>query len=129
MPIFVVQEHHATHLHWDIRLESDGVFKSWAVPKGPSMNPVDKRLAIQVEDHSLEFGNFEGVIPEGEYGAGQVIIWDKGSYEPMGDMEEGLRMGHISFILHGSRLVGEFTLVRFKKGAKGNEWLIIKKQE
>jgi bifunctional non-homologous end joining protein LigD len=129
MPVFVVHEHHATHLHWDFRLESGGVFKSWAVPKGPSTNPVDKRLAIQVEDHSLEYGNFEGVIPEGEYGAGEVTIWDKGSYEPAGDMEEGLRMGRISFILHGSRLTGEFTLVRFKKGAKGNEWLMIKKKE
>ena len=129
MPSFVVQEHHATHLHYDFRLEFAGVLKSWAIPKGPSMNPGDKRLAIQVEDHSLDYGNFEGVIPEGQYGAGEVIIWDKGSYEPIGDMEEGLRKGHIAFVLHGSQLMGEFVLVRFQKGAKGNEWLMIKMQK
>lgn len=128
MPRFVVQEHHATHLHYDFRLEVGGVLKSWAIPKGPSMNPADKRLAIQVEDHSLEYGNFEGIIPEGEYGAGEVNIWDKGTYESKGDMEEGLRKGHITFVLHGSQLMGEFALVRFKKGSKGNEWLLIKKQ-
>lgn len=93
------------------------------------MNPADKRLAIQVEDHSLEYGNFEGAIPEGEYGAGEVIIWDKGTYEPIGEFEEGLRKGHITFILHGSLLMGEFALVRLKKGAKGNEWLMIKRRE
>jgi len=129
MPTFVVHEHHATHLHWDFRLESAGVLKSWAVPKGPSMNPADRRLAIQVADHDVEYGRFEGIIPEGQYGAGEVIIWDKGSYEPMGDMEEGLRKGRLAFVLHGSKLIGEFTLVRFRKGAKGNEWLIIKKQQ
>ncbi|HEX2768669.1 MAG TPA: DNA polymerase ligase N-terminal domain-containing protein, partial [Geobacteraceae bacterium] len=128
MPRFVVHEHHATHLHWDFRLEHDGVLKSWAIPKGPSMNPADKRLAIQVEDHSLEYGNFEGVIPEGEYGAGEVFIWDKGDYELTGDMEAGLEKGHITFVLHGSRLVGEFDLVRLKKGTKGNEWLMKRKK-
>lgn len=127
MPCFVVHEHHSTHLHWDFRLEHGGVLKSWAVPKGLFMDPDDKRLAIQVEDHSLEYGKFEGVIPEGEYGAGEVIIWDQGTYEPIGDMGEGLQKGHILFVLHGSRLTGEFALVRLKKGAKGNEWLIIKK--
>jgi bifunctional non-homologous end joining protein LigD len=129
MPRFVVHEHHATHLHWDFRLEFAGVLKSWAVPKGPSMNPADKRLAIQVNDHSLAYGSFEGVIPKGEYGAGEVIIWDQGTYEPLGDMRKGLQMGHIQFVLYGSRLTGEFALVRFKKGTKGTEWLIIKKQE
>jgi bifunctional non-homologous end joining protein LigD len=126
MSRFVVHEHHANHLHWDFRLEYAGVLKSWAIPKGPSMNPADKRLAIQVEDHALEYGSFEGVIPEGEYGAGEVIIWDEGAYEPTGDMAAGLQKGHIAFVLHGSRLMGEFALVRLKKGAKGNEWLMIK---
>lgn len=127
MPLFVVHEHHATHLHWDFRLEFAGVLKSWAVPKGPSMNPADKRLAIQVEDHDLDYGRFEGIIPEGQYGAGEVIVWDKGTYEPIGDIGEGLRKGHIAFVLNGSRLIGEFALVRFQKGAKGNEWLIFRK--
>jgi bifunctional non-homologous end joining protein LigD len=125
MSRFVVHEHHATHLHWDFRLEHDGVLKSWAVPKGPSMNPADKRLAIQVEDHDLEYGSFEGVIPEGEYGAGVVIIRDEGTYEPVGDMAEGLAAGTISFRLHGRKLVGAFSLVRLKKGS-GKEWLLIK---
>jgi bifunctional non-homologous end joining protein LigD len=128
MPRLVVHEHHATHLHWDFRLEHEGVLKSWAIPKGPSMDPADKRLAIQVEDHSMEYGNFEGTIPEGEHGAGEVIIWDEGTYEPIGDMEAGLKQGHITFILHGSRLMGEFALVRLKNGAKGNEWLMIRKK-
>ena len=125
MPRFVVHEHHATHLHWDFRLEHDGVLKSWAVPKGPSMNPADKRLAIQVEDHDLEYGSFEGVIPEGEYGGVEVIIRDEGTYEPVGDMAEGLAAGAISFRLHGRKLVGAFSLVRLKKGS-GKEWLLIK---
>jgi len=125
MPRFVIQEHHATRLHWDFRLEHDGVLKSWAVPKGPSMNPTDKRLAIQVEDHSLEYGSFEGTIPFGDYGAGEVIIWDRGEYEPMTDMTAGLESGIITFRLHGSKLNGLFSLVRLKKGT-GNEWLLIK---
>lgn len=124
---FVVQEHHATHLHWDFRLEVAGVLKSWAIPKGPSMNPAGKRLAIQVEDHTLEYGSFEGTIPEGEYGAGQVIIWDSGTYEPLTEMEEGLGKGHLIFNLSGRRLQGEFALVRLKHGATGKEWLLFKK--
>jgi len=128
MPRFVVHEHYATHLHWDFRLESGGVLKSWAVPKGPSMNPADKRLAIQVEDHSLVYGSFEGEIPEGEYGAGKVTIWDQGTYEPLDDFEVGLASGAIRFCLHGKKLSGEFSLVRMKKGT-GKEWLLIKKKD
>lgn len=123
---FVVHEHHASHLHWDFRLELDGVLKSWAVPKGVSTNPADKRLAIQVQDHSLDYGDFEGVIPEGEYGAGRVLIWDEGSYEPIGNMAKGLAAGAFSFTLSGSKLTGEFSLVRLKKG-NGREWLLIKR--
>jgi bifunctional non-homologous end joining protein LigD len=129
MPRFVVHEHHATHLHWDFRLEHDGVLKSWAIPKGPSMNPADKRLAIQVEDHALEYGTFEGTIPKEEYGAGEVTIWDEGACEPIGDLAAGLQKGHIAFVLRGTRLIGEFALIRLKKGAKGNEWLLIKARE
>ncbi|MFZ3208807.1 MAG: DNA polymerase ligase N-terminal domain-containing protein [Geobacteraceae bacterium] len=128
MPRFVVQEHHSAHLHWDFRLEFAGVLKSWAIPKGPSMNPADKRLAVQVEDHDLDYGSFEGIIPEGRYGAGQVIIWDEGRYEPLADLGEGLEEGVISFRLHGRKLTGEFSLVRLKKGT-GKEWLLIKKKE
>jgi bifunctional non-homologous end joining protein LigD len=128
MPRFVVHEHHATHLHWDFRLEWSGVLKSWAIPKGPSMNPADKRLAIQVEDHNLKYGSFQGSIPAGDYGAGRVIIWDEGKYEPLSDMTKGLAAGAISFILHGEKLTGEFSLVRLKKGT-GKEWLLIKMKE
>jgi bifunctional non-homologous end joining protein LigD len=128
MPRFIVHEHHATHLHWDFRLEYGGVLKSWAIPKGPPMNPAHKRLAIQVEDHAVEYGNFEGVIPEGEYGAGEVLIWDRGIYEPLTEMTEGLERGAVSFRLHGRKLNGEFSLVSLKKG-RGKEWLLIKKKE
>jgi len=126
MPRFVVHEHHASHLHWDFRLEVEGVLKSWAVPKGPSMNPADRRLAIQVEDHALEYGDFEGVIPEGRYGAGEVIIWDAGTYEPLVDMVAGIRDGNVKFSLMGNRLKGDFALVRFKRGETGKEWLLMK---
>ena len=112
-------------LHWDFRLEHDGVLKSWAVPKEPSMNPADKRLAIQVEDHSLEYGSFEGTIPAGEYGAGEVLIWDQGEYEPLTDMTAGLESGSITFRLHGGKLNGLFSIIRLKKGT-GKEWLLIK---
>ena len=125
---FVVQEHHATHLHYDFRLEIDGVLKSWAIPKGPSMNPTEKRLAILVEDHALEYGSFEGVIPEGEYGAGRVLLWDEGTYEPMMDMDTGLKSGNLAFCLYGKRLNGEFALVQIKKSQTAKEWLLIKKK-
>ena len=127
---FIVHEHHASRLHYDFRLEIDGVLKSWAVPKGPSMNPADKRLAVMVDDHPLEYGAFEGVIPEGRYGAGPVVIWDHGSFEWLEgtDRREGLKQGSLKFTLHGKRLKGAFALVTLKgPRTTGKEWLLIKK--
>ena len=109
---FLVQKHAASHLHYDFRLELDGVLKSWAVPKGPDLDPANKRLAIQVEDHPLEYGDFEGTIPQGEYGGGTVMLWDRGDWEPLGDAAEGLREGHLKFTLHGEKLHGGWMLVR-----------------
>lgn len=135
--VFVVQKHYASHLHYDFRLEVDGVLKSWAIPKGPSLNPKDKHLAVMVEDHPFEYRNFEGIIPEGNYGAGRVIIWDEGTYNVLGaenkkqsikKIKEDLDKGHITFILHGKKLKGEFAMIRLKK-AKENDWLIIKKSD
>lgn len=130
---FVVQEHHATALHYDFRLEMESVLKSWAVPKGPSMNPSDHHLAIQTEDHPFEYRNFEGVIPEHNYGAGNVIIWDEGWYEPRADdgsektLLRDLQKGHLTFILHGTKLKGEFALIRMPKAKEDDAWLLIKK--
>jgi bifunctional non-homologous end joining protein LigD len=120
---FVIHEHHATRLHWDLRLEMEGVYKSWAVPKGVSMNPEDKRLAVAVGDHSLEYGKFEGILPEGSYGAGRVAIWDKGAYE-CDDPPAQLKKGKISFTIYGEKLKGGFTLVKMYNDEKN--WLIIK---
>src|SRR6266851_4451601 len=127
---FCVQRHHASHLHYDFRLEVDGALKSWAVPKGPTLDPDQKRLAMMVEDHPLEYGGFEGVIPKGNYGAGSVMLWDRGAYELLGDAsaEEQLKRGDFKFRLAGEKLAGEFALVRMKRG-KGNEWLLIKKRD
>src|SRR5438477_770037 len=128
---FAVQKHDASRLHFDLRLELGGTLKSWAVPKGPSLNPEDKRLAIMVEDHPLDYGRFEGIIPEGNYGAGTVMLWDEGTYHALGIedreenervLEKGLQQGRLTFVLQGTRLNGEFALVKFHKGEK-NEWL------
>ncbi len=130
---FVVQKHDATRLHYDFRLEHDGVLKSWAVPKEPSLNPKDRRLAVQTEDHPLDYGGFEGEIPEGEYGAGSVVIWDQGHWNPLGDADEGLKDGKLDFELEGRRLKGRFTLVRMaergkRKPGKSN-WLLLKRTD
>jgi bifunctional non-homologous end joining protein LigD len=129
MARFVVHEHHATRLHYDFRLEVAGVLASWAVPKGPSMNPAEKRLAVQVEDHPLEYGSFEGVIPEGQYGAGAVVIWDEGTFRPLEDPESTLKKGRLSFYLEGRKLHGEFSLVQMKGRSSGKDWLLIKKND
>jgi bifunctional non-homologous end joining protein LigD len=129
--LFVVQKHDATRLHYDFRLEWDGVLKSWAVPKGPSMNPKDRRLAIRTEDHPLEYGGFEGVIPEGEYGGGTVLVWDRGAWLPLEDPEKGFEKGRLAFRLEGVKLTGEWRLIR----SDGNDdddseqWLLIKKKD
>jgi bifunctional non-homologous end joining protein LigD len=127
---FCVQRHHASHLHYDFRLEVGRALKSWAVPKGPTLDPEQKRLAMMVEDHPLEYGGFEGVIPKGNYGAGSVMLWDRGTYELLGDAttEEQLARGDFKFRLAGQKLSGEFAIVRMKRG-KGNEWLLIKKKD
>ncbi len=134
---FVVQKHQASRLHYDFRLELNGTLKSWAIPKGPSLNPADKRLAVMVEDHPLDYRTFEGTIPEGNYGAGTVMVWDEGTYAAVStkDREEtervlsqGLATGRLSFVLNGEKLKGEFALIKLKRG-KGNEWLLMKKRD
>src|SRR5215217_6966155 len=127
MPRFVIQQHDATSLHYDFRLEVAGTFKSWAVPKGPSMDPRDKRLAMAVDDHSISWGDFEGVIPAGEYGAGPVIVWDRGSYENLRaeSMEDALAAGHASFRLEGEKLHGGWSLRRID----GRRWLLVKRRD
>jgi bifunctional non-homologous end joining protein LigD len=131
---FVVQKHDATRLHYDLRLELDGVFKSWAVTKGPSLDPHDKRLAVEVEDHPLDYGDFEGTIPKGQYGGGTVMLWDRGYWAPLGneDPEKALRDGELKFVLAGEKLKGSWVLVRFKhdrNAGKRNNWLLIKHRD
>lgn len=126
---FVVQLHHARARHYDFRLEVDGVLRSWAVPKGPSFRPGEKRLAVEVEDHPLSYGNFEGMIPEGNYGAGHVAIFDEGSWEPVGDPAVGIQQGKLEFEMHGERLKGGWKLVRTGKAASKPQWLLFKRSD
>lgn len=135
--IFVVQKHDASHLHYDFRLEVKGKLKSWAIPKGPSMDPRDKRLAMMVEDHPYSYKDFEGTIPEGNYGAGNVIVWDSGTYRTSDENDKkeiesaitaGIQKGHISFVLKGKKLKGEFSLIKLK-GKQENAWLLVKKED
>jgi bifunctional non-homologous end joining protein LigD len=123
---FVIQKHRASRLHYDFRLEHDGVMLSWAVPKGPSLDPANKRFAMQTEDHPIEYNQFEGVIPEGEYGAGTVMIWDRGSWEPeVEDVDAALAKGDLKFTLHGQKLRGSWVLVRMRD----RQWLLIKHRD
>ena len=135
---YVIQKHAASHLHFDLRLELDGVMKSWAVPKGPSLDPAVKRLAMQVEDHPIEYNAFEGTIPKGEYGGGTVMIWDQGTYsyggnddaEPVEGLREGYARGDFKFVLDGKRLRGSWVLVRTRRGdPRRAQWLLIKHRD
>jgi bifunctional non-homologous end joining protein LigD len=129
---FCVQRHDASRLHYDFRLEIDGVLKSWAVPKGPTLDPSVKHFAAHVEDHPLEYGSFEGNIPAGNYGAGSVMLWDRGTFDLLGDGmpgEDQLKRGDLKFRLHGEKLNGDYALVLMKGRGKGNEWLLLKKRD
>lgn len=139
-PRFVVQIHDARRMHFDFRLQVGDVLRSWSVPKGPSDDPHDKRLAVPTEDHPLEYEDFEGVIPRGQYGGGTVIVWDRGTYEPLShdrrgrpvDFAESLEHGHATFRLHGAKLHGTYALTRFRGAARGDDedaWLLVKKDE
>lgn len=129
-PLFVIQQHDASRMHFDFRLEVDGVLASWAVPKGPSTDPRERRMAIRTEDHPLDYASFEGVIPEGEYGAGAVIVWDAGTFDNAGetDLTQGLRDGHIVVDLHGSKLHGGYALTRMRSG-DDEQWLLVKTRD
>ena len=131
--IYVIQKHRATNLHYDFRLEWDGTLLSWAVPKGPSLDPAVKRLAMQVEDHPIDYADFEGVIPEGEYGGGTVMLWDKGTWDPeVADVDEALQRGDLKFTLSGKKLKGSWVLVRtrrFGSSSSKASWLLIKHRD
>ncbi|UDQ88070.1 ATP-dependent DNA ligase, partial [Xanthobacter autotrophicus] len=128
---FVIQKHAARRLHYDFRLEMDGVLKSWAVTRGPSLAPGEKRLAVHVEDHPLDYGGFEGTIPKGQYGGGSVIIWDRGTWTPTGDPHKAYAKGHMEFTLDGEKLHGRWHLVRMaaRGGEKNENWLLIKAED
>jgi bifunctional non-homologous end joining protein LigD len=134
LPIFVIQKHHASRLHYDFRLEMEGVLKSWAVPKGPSYDPATKRLAMMTEDHPYDYASFEGVIPAGQYGGGNVIIWDNGTWEfiePGDDPVKALKSGKLTFRMFGRKMFGEWALVKIhgRGDGKGNEWLLLKHRD
>jgi bifunctional non-homologous end joining protein LigD len=134
---YVIQKHDASHLHYDLRLEQDGVMKSWAVPKGPSLDPAVKRLAMEVEDHPIEYNKFEGTIPQGEYGGGTVMLWDRGTYryggtdpDPIEGLRRGYQKGDFKFVLNGKRLKGSWALVRMRRNQSGKpQWLLIKHRD
>lgn len=126
---FVVHLHHASHRHFDLRLQVGDTLRSWAVSKGPSLDPAAKRLAVEVEDHPLDYGRFEGTIPEGQYGAGRVWIWDKGRWSPEGDPARALAAGRLSFTLHGARLKGRWSLVRTRTSGRQPQWLLFKARD
>jgi bifunctional non-homologous end joining protein LigD len=131
---FVIQKHAASHLHFDFRLELDGVMKSWAVPKGPSYDPSVRRLAMEVEDHPIEYNTFEGTIPKGEYGGGTVMLWDRGTYEPEGGggadaLRDGYERGDLKIVMHGKRMKGGWVLVRMRREGGRAQWLLIKHRD
>src|SRR5262245_30003782 len=133
-PRFVIQKHAATRLHFDLRLEHDGVFKSWAVTRGPSLDPKDRRLAVEVEDHPLDYGDFEGTIPKGQYGGGTVQLWDRGYWAPLEgfeDVDRAIGKGELKFVMEGGRLHGSWVLVRLRddERAKRHNWLLIKHRD
>lgn len=130
-PLFVIQKHNASHLHYDLRLEMNGVLKSWAIPKGPSTDPHDKRLAVETEDHPMEYAGFEGIIPEGNYGAGSVIVWDTGTFDNLKEkdglsLQDCYKNGHIEVFLHGKKVQGGYALIRMRKDDTKKDWLCVK---